>query len=415
MYRTQVISKRSTAVLFLDKFVSCLAFIFLSPVFIFNAVFCLATSKSIVVHTSRLDAVGRPFSICVFNDGFLKQSACLWDVLFGSISLCGVSMYDRVSDVRGLRCDLPVGIFSVFGVKKNIGEGMLNHRDTLELHMRERGIGFHLGVLFRGLLNDCFYRGTQLQDRPNFALQGIRVDNCTMTDAIDWIVADRPSGKAVLASFINVNSINLARSNDALASALARSDRSFADGSGVRIAARHQGVLLKDNVNGTDLLPQLCKQLQTQGLSLFLLGSAPGVADEATRELKKQFPDLNIVGSHHGYFSDAENERVINKINAAKPHLCLVAMGSPRQELWLDQNRDQLKVSCAMAVGGLFDFYSGRIPRAPVWMRDIGFEWLWRLWQEPSNKFHRYVIGNPQFLFNTYFGKTLMTKPEITQ
>ncbi len=399
-------SERPKAIRVFDKLLSALAIICVSPVYIFNSVFCLVNNQSIFSYLSRLDATGRAYCVRVFNGGILTRSALLLDIYFGEISFCGVSMQGRVSDMRGFRCDLPVGVFSVFGVKKSIGEGLLDHRDTLESHMHETSLGFHLTLLLRGLLNECFYHGRNLKSCNRFSLQGVTVDNCSMNAAIDWVVAKRSEDKSDVASFINVNSINLAHKDEALSAALSRSDRSFADGSGVRLAARHQGVLLKDNVNGTDLLPRLCERLQSDGLSVFLLGSSPGVADDAAKKLQKRFPKLKIAGTHHGYFSAQDDDRVIDLINASRAHLCLVAMGSPRQELWLDQHRDRLKVSCAMAVGGLFDFFSGRIPRAPMWMRDIGFEWLWRLWQEPAAKFQRYVVGNPQFLYNTYFGKT---------
>ena len=80
-------------------------------------------------------------------------------------------------------------------------------------------------------------------------------------------------------------------------------------------------------------------------------------------------------------------------------------MGSPRQEIWIQRFHEELSVSCTLGVGGLFDFYSGHIPRAPLWLREIGFEWLWRLKQEPIKKFRRYVIGNPVFLFHILFAK----------
>lgn len=111
---------------------------------------------------------------------------------------------------------------------------------------------------------------------------------------------------------------------------------------------------------------------------------------------------MRIAGSHHGYFKAEDNAQIIAQINQSGADICLVAMGSPVQEQWLLDHANQLQCATALAVGGLFDFYSGKIPRAPRWLRELGFEWVWRLIQEPGTKFKRYVIGNPVFLFRTF-------------
>jgi len=239
----------------------------------------------------------------------------------------------------------------------------------------------------------------------SFILQNVRVDNSTMVAAVNWMLSANNKRSIKVGNFINVNSINLARNNVEFSKVLSSADKSFADGSGVRLGARFQGVNLLDNVNGTDLLPLLCERLSRTEKSIFFLGSSPGVAKRAAEKLMRQYPGLKVVGCHHGYFSADEDADVVRKINQSKADICLVAMGSPQQETWIEQKRHQLNVGCAVAVGGLFDFYSGRIPRAPLWVRKLGCEWVWRLAQEPVKKFNRYVIGNPLFVLHLFFDK----------
>ena len=137
-----------------------------------------------------------------------------------------------------------------------------------------------------------------------------------------------------------------------------------------------------------------------------MLGGKPGVAEKAMENAKAKFPAAKFIGAAPGFFADsAEEQKVIEKINALDPDILLVAMGVPKQEKWIAKHRHELVCGIALAVGGLLDFVSGRIPRAPVWMRRLGIEWCYRLYQEPRRMFRRYVIGNPLFLLRVIFRK----------
>jgi N-acetylglucosaminyldiphosphoundecaprenol N-acetyl-beta-D-mannosaminyltransferase len=138
------------------------------------------------------------------------------------------------------------------------------------------------------------------------------------------------------------------------------------------------------------------------GFRLFLLGGRPGVAAAAADAMRQRCSGLHIAGTHDGYFHEADTPQVIAAVNQARPDVLLVGFGVPRQELWLSKHRDQLHATVRMGVGGLFDYYSGRIPRAPQWLREIGLEWVWRLWQEPGRLWKRYIIGNPLFLYRVW-------------
>jgi N-acetylglucosaminyldiphosphoundecaprenol N-acetyl-beta-D-mannosaminyltransferase len=238
-------------------------------------------------------------------------------------------------------------------------------------------------------------------EKSRFNLMGVDIDNMRAVDAVNKICKSR-MGKTQVGYFINVNSINLAWSSRSMMDNLNKSDFNLADGSGVRLGAQRQGVKLLDNNNGTDLLPLLCKKLAKEGKAIYMLGAKPGVALKAAINLQEAYPGLLIAGTRDGYFSDDKNSDVVESINKSLASVVLVAMGSPRQEAWIAENSDKLNVDTVLAVGGLFDFFSGNIPRSPEFLRLIGAEWLFRLYQEPLTKFKRYVVGNPIYLWRLY-------------
>ncbi|MCG8669729.1 MAG: WecB/TagA/CpsF family glycosyltransferase [Pseudomonadales bacterium] len=240
-----------------------------------------------------------------------------------------------------------------------------------------------------------------LQHIDLFSIFGIKINNVMMQEAIELVInskSTRTSSGSKKAYFINANSLNQAFDSKSLSSVLNKSDYCFADGAGVRIAAKQQGIQVKDNVNGTDMLPLLCAACCEHEQSIFLLGAEDGVAKQASQNLTKRFPGLKIAGTHHGHIANEDNQSLVKKINESGADILLVAMGTPLQESWIEENAHLLNTNIALAVGGLFDFYSGRIPRAPLFMRKLGVEWIWRLANEPVKKFKRYVIGNPLFL-----------------
>jgi N-acetylglucosaminyldiphosphoundecaprenol N-acetyl-beta-D-mannosaminyltransferase len=130
------------------------------------------------------------------------------------------------------------------------------------------------------------------------------------------------------------------------------------------------------------------------GLKVFLLGGEEGVAADAALALRTRYPGLEIVGTSSGF--GAAPDAVLH-INAARPDILLVGMGTPRQETWIAAHRDQLDVPVVWAVGALFEFVTGRIPRGPHWMTNHGLEWMCRLAAEPRKLWRRYLIGNPWF------------------
>ncbi|WP_208303002.1 WecB/TagA/CpsF family glycosyltransferase [Dermatophilus congolensis] len=227
---------------------------------------------------------------------------------------------------------------------------------------------------------------------------GLSITNTTMDEALTWCVNTARTRPASTLVFVNAACYNESAENPAYASALHHADRIFPDGIGAKLGARLHGVSLIANLNGTDMFPRLCERARNEGLSLFLLGARPGIAEAVAENMTSKFPGLQIAGTRHGYFTSEEESEVIATINNSGADILLIAFGVPNQELWIDQHRKQLNVGLIQGVGGLFDFYSGRIPRAPLWLREIGLEWVWRLAQEPGRMWRRYIVGNPRFL-----------------
>jgi exopolysaccharide biosynthesis WecB/TagA/CpsF family protein len=229
-------------------------------------------------------------------------------------------------------------------------------------------------------------------------LLGVEIDNLTMDQAVDAVIEAAKEPSPTSLAFVNADCLNIAHVNSAYARVLSRQHNVFADGVGVKLAAKMNNVDIRANVNGTDMFPLLCKAAAEHGLRIYLLGGMPGVAAQAAENMSRDIPGLRIVGTHHGYFSADEEAHIVDEINASGATILLVGLGAPRQEMWIHRNLCRLAPAVSIGVGGLFDYYSGRLQRAPVLMRKCSLEWLWRLILEPRRLARRYLIGNLLFV-----------------
>ena len=235
-----------------------------------------------------------------------------------------------------------------------------------------------------------------MADKVNFL--GVVFDRMSFDEAIKQLLDHLMTRKGGQVYFANAHTMVTANQNQELAIALKQCDMLLADGSGTLWSSALVGTPLKYNLNGTDLVPALCKAGAAKGLSIYLLGAKVGVAKAAAHKLAEKYPGLVIAGVQHGYFPEEKTEEVLKTIRNASPSLLLVAMGVPQQEIWINKYSSKLPNITSMGVGGLFDFLSERVPRAPLWIRSIGLEWLWRLKIEPSRLWQRYTLGNLIFL-----------------
>ena len=211
---------------------------------------------------------------------------------------------------------------------------------------------------------------------------GVRVDCLDMGAALQRIEELVDAGGHHLVATVNPEFIMGARKEREFARVLESADLCLADGTGVVWAARRQGCLMKGPVTGVDLIPLLATVCARRGFRLFLLGSASGVATEVALRLRIEHPNLEVA-AHPGAPDRSADDETLKLIRAHQTQVLLVAFGAPKQELWIDRMKDRLGVSVAIGVGGAFDYMTGSTPRAPVWMRSAGLEWLHRLVYQP--------------------------------
>lgn len=211
---------------------------------------------------------------------------------------------------------------------------------------------------------------------------GVRVDCLDMEASLDRIEQFVDAGGHHLVATVNPEFVMRARSDQDFARVLESADLCLADGSGVVWAARRQGCAMREPVTGVDLIPPLAALCARRGFRIFLLGAAPGVANDLATRLRVEHPELEVE-AHAGTPDPSADAATLALIRAHKPQVLLVAYGHPKQELWIDRMHESLGVAVAMGVGGSFDYLTGRIPRAPTWMRRAGLEWLFRLVRQP--------------------------------
>ncbi|NLG86487.1 MAG: WecB/TagA/CpsF family glycosyltransferase [Firmicutes bacterium] len=212
---------------------------------------------------------------------------------------------------------------------------------------------------------------------------GVPLDRVTLGQARDKLARWLQEDKTRLVFTPNAEIIALAQDNPQLKQALVAADLTVPDGVGVVWAARYLGSPVPERVPGIELLESLMELAADQGYSVFFLGSQPGVAEEAAQRLKLKYTGLRLAGTHHGYFSSQEEQAIVKMLQDLRPDILVVALGAPKQELWLWRYRFVLPVKIALGVGGSLDVLAGRVKRAPLIWQRLGLEWLYRILTEP--------------------------------
>jgi N-acetylglucosaminyldiphosphoundecaprenol N-acetyl-beta-D-mannosaminyltransferase len=211
---------------------------------------------------------------------------------------------------------------------------------------------------------------------------GVRVDCLDMRAALERVEQLVDAGGHHLIATVNPEFIMRAHREREFARVLESADLCLADGSGVVWAARRQGCAMSGPVPGVDMIPPLAAMCARRGFRLFLLGAAPGVAAELASRLRTEHPRLEVA-AHPGSPDPSSDDETSRLIRAHQTQVLLVAFGAPKQELWIDRMEDRVGVAVAIGVGGAYDYLTGRVPRAPLWMRRAGLEWLHRLIHQP--------------------------------
>lgn len=254
---------------------------------------------------------------------------------------------------------------------------------------------------------------TPTQKLKSVEILGVRVHNVTMVDTLRLLTEMALSNKPHHVVTVNPEFIMVAQHNKVFKRVLNNAALAIPDGAGVLWASRRLGKPIAERVTGVDTVRQLSAVAREKNLNMFLLGGAPGVAEKASVELQRENPGLNIVDTYAGSPDISEEAEICERIRSAKPHILLVAYGSPRQDLWIDRNLIKLETPVAIGVGGTFDFITGKVPRAPQWMRERNIEWLYRLWLEPWR--WRRMTALPRFMVRVLSDIDNGTKKDMLQ
>ncbi len=227
---------------------------------------------------------------------------------------------------------------------------------------------------------------------------GLPIDRITTGQVMDRVESYVKSGKPHQILYLNAHCINRSFDDDEYRAIIKQSDLVYADGMGVVWASHLTHHPIPERVNIGDFLIPFCRWCYEKGYSVYFLGSESDIARRCVEMIQEQVPDLKVAGIRNGYFTPEEEKDIIKDIQEKRPEILLVGMGVPQQEKWLREHLQELNVPVAWGVGALFEYYAGKVSRAPYWMRSNGLEWLYRLILEPGRMWKRYLIGNILFI-----------------
>lgn len=212
----------------------------------------------------------------------------------------------------------------------------------------------------------------------------------------DFFLSEKPN----TIFFLNAHCFNIAQKTPEYFTSLLNTDLLLNDGIGIKLASHLTKIRFKENLNGTDLIPQILDLAAQLDKKAFFLGGKDGIAEKAALHTTKSKQGLDIVGYHSGYFDSEQEMEIIEKINESYADLLILGMGVPKQEIWAKEKKTILKnVKIIIAGGAILDFLSGEVKRAPLWLRKINMEWLYRLYLEPKRMWKRYLLGNIKFFY----------------
>ena len=233
----------------------------------------------------------------------------------------------------------------------------------------------------------------------------IEIDNVTMTEAVECVKVLAREGNNSYVVTPNVDHIVKLEKDAEFAQIYKDADLILADGKPLLWLSKGLGTPIVEKVSGSDLFPPVCEMAAKEGLRVFFLGAAEGVARKAALILQRRYPGLEVAGTYspaYGFEKDeTETERICQLICEAKPDILFLGMGTPKQEKFFYAIRDKVNVHVALHIGASFDFIAGKVKRAPKWMSRMGLEWFYRLCKEPKRMFKRYLVDDMQ-IFGMY-------------
>lgn len=221
-------------------------------------------------------------------------------------------------------------------------------------------------------------------------------------DLVEAAVEDcrSPNRKAKLVFCANGHGLSLAKTDPTYRDHVAQADLIHADGGFlVSLSKRGSGPTIPERSATTDMIHDLAERAQLEGLSFYLLGGEERVNASCAEILQSTYPDLKIAGRRHGFFSEDEEQDVLDDINASGADIVWVGLGKPKEQAFAVKWRDTFTAGWVITCGGCYNYITGDYPRAPQWMQDNNLEWVHRLLTNPRKLFWRYAVTTPHALW----------------
>jgi N-acetylglucosaminyldiphosphoundecaprenol N-acetyl-beta-D-mannosaminyltransferase len=231
---------------------------------------------------------------------------------------------------------------------------------------------------------------------------GIHVSVTNLDHTVATFAGWIERGERQLVCVTDMNALLHARADERLTEVYNTSGLTVPDGMPLVWAGQRAGFDAMARVAGPDLLERVLAESADRGWTQYFYGGADGVADELRERFQDRYPALKVVGVEcppYRELTAAEDAETVARINEARPDIVWVGLGAPKQERWMADHRSRLNATILIGVGAAFDFHTGRLDRAPLWMQRSGLEWSYRLYKEPRRLWKRYVLGIPRFLF----------------
>ena len=237
-------------------------------------------------------------------------------------------------------------------------------------------------------------------DRISF--MNIQIDNVTLEEAVDSIKSCVENNQKMFVVTPNVDHIVKLQTNQKFLDAYLDAGLVAVDGTPIVAVAKMYKTPLKEKITGPRLTENVCRMAAEQHFSVFVLGAGPGVADQAAKNLLKQYPGFQYVGSYSPPFGfekdEAERKHIINILNQSKAQIVITGMGSPKTEIFLHEIYKELDANVSLSVGAAIDFFAGSVKRCPEWLNRIGMEWFYRFLQNPKRMWKRYFVDDLAFV-----------------
>lgn len=237
---------------------------------------------------------------------------------------------------------------------------------------------------------------------PSVNIAGVNISNISLAETIQWFNNSINQNQKIRVCVTPVNCLVWANKSKQLADLYNTADLVLCDGVPIIWASKLLQTPLKGRVTGLDLLPLYMEEAYNKGFSMFFLGAKEGVAAALAEKYLHNFPGIKINGIYSppyaDEFTEEENQKIINLINASEPDILWVSLTAPKQDYWIQKNLQKINTHIAIGVGGAFEITAGLIKRAPLWMQKTGLEWLFRLMNEPTRLYKRYLVEAPLFI-----------------